>query len=71
MKITEEMLSGWGIDIDEFMDMFGDPDFDENDDLFWTIDGTDVDPADGIPDIIAGLVTSPITTNPSQGVAHD
>lgn len=69
MKITEEMLDGWGIDPFEFEEKFGEAELDEEGNPFWMIDGTDVNPADGIPDIIAGLVTSPITTNVSQGGA--
>ena len=67
MTVTEAMLESWGItDIDEFIELFGEPIDVGDDGAIWSIDGTDAD-NDGIPDVLADLVSDPITTNDSQG----
>ena len=68
MRITEEMLEAWGIDIGEFMAVYGDPEEDD-DGYFWTIDGTDAD-GDGYPDVIQDWISDPTTTRPSKGGAY-
>lgn len=68
IKIYEDQLDSWGIiDIDQIIEMFGEPEVDDNG-TYWLINGAD-DNGDGIPDVLADLVTNPIVTNPSQGGA--
>ena len=68
MRITEDMLDAWGIDIEQFMAAFGEPDEDV-DGYFWWIDGTDAD-GDGYPDVIQDWISDPTTTNSSKGGAY-
>ena len=68
-KLTETLMDEWGLDLSVIEEMFGEGELDDNDEPFWMIDGTDTDPADGIPDIIASLVTTPHVTTKSQGGA--
>ncbi len=66
MTFSWDELNQWseqyGIDIDAMLEALGEPD--ENDS--WTFPD---ESGNGIPDILDGLITDPIVTNPSQGGA--
>ncbi len=61
-ELLDQLSDQYGMDIDEMLAILGDPDDDGN----WTCDDEN---KDGIPDVLAGLITDPIITNPSQGGA--
>ena len=67
MRITYESLEllseQYGIDIIEALELLGDPLEDENGEYWYFPDANN----DGIPDILAGLVTDPIITDTSVG----
>jgi len=67
MTVTEEWLDSHGVDIDLFMELFGEPTEGE-DGYYWTVSGDDAD-GNGIPDALDALITVPTETNSSKGGA--
>lgn len=66
MRVTEEMLDEWGIDIGEFMAAFGEP-LEDDDGYYWQLADED---GNKIPDQIESWITDPVTTRPSKGGAY-
>ena len=66
--VTQEQLDGWGVtDVDAIIAALGEPEFNENDEIGWYINGTDTNPEDGIPDALNSLIGLPVSENVSHG----